>query len=170
MTTLSDMNVEIAPVDEHTGPARHFRIRLSSTARGARLARHLAAEQLTSWGWPYDCEGNRTASLLVAELAANAVRHGQVRGRDFALRLTLYAEDATLRIEVTDARPDRSPPAPRHAHSGRPRHGVGPGPAPGRVPVHPLGRDGGGPVHEDGVVRSPAGVTAVEERRRGSGA
>ncbi|MGA5111056.1 ATP-binding protein [Streptomyces pseudogriseolus] len=53
-----------------------------------------------------------TASLLVAELAANAVRHGRARGRDFVLRLTLYAEDATLRIEVTDARPDRSVPLP----------------------------------------------------------
>ncbi|MCI3151256.1 ATP-binding protein [Streptomyces sp. GB4-14] len=106
------MNVETAPVDEHTGPARHFRIRLSATARGARLARHLAAEQLDTWGWPYDSEGNRTASLLVAELATNAVRHGRARGRDFALRLTLYAEDETLRIEVTDARPDRSPPLP----------------------------------------------------------
>ncbi|MEV5234969.1 ATP-binding protein [Streptomyces pseudogriseolus] len=106
------MNVEIAPVHEHTGPAHHFRIRLSATARGARLARHLTAEQLDRWGWPYDSEGNGTASLLVAELAANAVRHGRARGRDFALRLTLYAEDATLRIEVTDARPDRSVPLP----------------------------------------------------------
>ncbi|MFD7701318.1 ATP-binding protein [Streptomyces caelestis] len=106
------MNVEIAPVDEHTGPVRRFRIRLSATARGARLARRLTAEQLASWGRPYDSEGNRTASLLVAELATNAVRHGRARGRDFVLRLTLYAEDATLRIEVTDARPDRRPPAP----------------------------------------------------------
>lgn len=105
------MNVEIAPVDEHTGPARHFRIRLSPTARGARLARHLTAGQLDSWGWPYDSDGNRTASLLVAELAANAVRHGRAQGRDFGLRLTLYPPD-TLRIEVTDARPDRRPPAP----------------------------------------------------------
>ncbi|WP_345584771.1 ATP-binding protein [Streptomyces prasinosporus] len=104
------MNVEIAPVDEHAGPVRHFRIRLSATARGARLARHLTAGQLASWGLPYDSEGNRTASLLVAELATNAVRHGRVRGRDFGLRLTLYGEDATLRIEVTDARPDRRPP------------------------------------------------------------
>ncbi|MEW1685010.1 ATP-binding protein [Streptomyces sp. NPDC093594] len=105
------MNVEIDPVDEHTGPVRHFRIRLSATAGGARLARHLAAGHLAAWGWPYDAEGNRTASLLVAELATNAVRHGRVRGRDFALRLTLYAEDATLRIEVTDARADRRPPS-----------------------------------------------------------
>ncbi|MFB7929523.1 MULTISPECIES: ATP-binding protein [unclassified Streptomyces] len=48
----------------------------------------------------------------MAELAANAVRHGQVRGRDFRLRLTLHADDPALRIEATDARPDRRPPAP----------------------------------------------------------
>lgn len=106
------MNVDIAPAVEHTGPTRHFSIRLSATTRGARLARHLAAEQLASWGWPYDTEANRTAALLVAELAANAVVHGHVRGRDFRLRLTLHPADATLRIELTDARSDRRPPAP----------------------------------------------------------
>lgn len=112
MATLSDMNVEIAPPTEHTGPTRHFSIRLSATTRGARLARHLAAEQLASWGWPYDTEANRTSALLVAELATNAVVHGRVAGRDFRLRLTLHPEDATLRIELTDARPDRRPPTP----------------------------------------------------------
>ncbi|MFK4152188.1 ATP-binding protein [Streptomyces fungicidicus] len=105
------MNVDIAPTTGHTGPA-HFSIRLSATARGARLARHLSAEQLALWGWPYDSEGNRTASLLVAELAANAAVHGRVTGRDFGLRLTFHPKDATLRIELTDARPDRRPPAP----------------------------------------------------------
>ncbi|WP_155060271.1 ATP-binding protein [Streptomyces blattellae] len=99
-------------------PTRHFTIRLSSTPRGARLARRLAAGQLDSWGWPYDTEANRTATLLVAELAANAVLHGRVRGRDFRLRLTLYPEGATLRIEVSDARPDRRPPAPGTLPSG----------------------------------------------------
>lgn len=106
------MNVDIAPTGEHVGPARHFTIRLSATPRGARLARHLSAERLASWGWPYDSEANRTAALLVAELAANAAVHGRVTGRDFRLRLTLHPEDATLRIELTDARPDRRPPAP----------------------------------------------------------
>ncbi|OSP27818.1 hypothetical protein B7767_40910 [Streptomyces sp. 13-12-16] len=106
------MNVDIVPPVEHVDPVRHFSIRLSATARGARLARHLSAEQLASWGWPYDSEANRTASLLVAELAANAAVHGRVTGRDFRLRLTLHPEDATLRIELTDARPDRRPPTP----------------------------------------------------------
>jgi anti-sigma regulatory factor (Ser/Thr protein kinase) len=97
---------------QRTTLTSHFTIRLSPTPRGARLARHLAAEQLHSWGWPYDSEGNRTTALLVAELATNATLHGRQRGRDFRLRLTLYPEGPTLRIEVTDPRPDRRPPAP----------------------------------------------------------
>ncbi|CAM5226186.1 ATP-binding protein [Streptomyces aurantiogriseus] len=103
------MNVEIA---QPTPTTRHFTVRLSATPRGARLARHLAAEQLDTWGWPYAADANGTATLLVAELAANAVRHGRERGRDFRLRLTLHPEDTTLRIEVTDARPGRRPPTP----------------------------------------------------------
>ncbi|MEU0340969.1 ATP-binding protein [Streptomyces bobili] len=115
------------PADaEHTAPTRHFAIRLSATPRGARLARRLAVAQLETWGWPYATDANGTAALLVAELAANAVRHGRERGRDFRLRLTLYRADATnrpathrlgrrrfdtLRIEVTDARPGDRPPA-----------------------------------------------------------
>ncbi|WP_328767718.1 ATP-binding protein [Streptomyces sp. NBC_00286] len=89
-------------------------IRLSATRRGARLARRLAPGQLDTWGWPYDGEPNRTATLLVAELAANAALHGHVKGRHFRLRLALHPADdhATLRIEVTDARPDRRPPDP----------------------------------------------------------
>ncbi|MGI5429582.1 ATP-binding protein [Streptomyces sp. CA-179760] len=94
------------------GPTGDFGIRLSATPRGARLARRLAAEQLHRWGWSYDSEPNRTTSLLVAELATNAIRHGRARGRDFRLRLTLYSADPALRIEVTDPRPDRRPPAP----------------------------------------------------------
>lgn len=48
------------------------------------------------------------ARLLVAELAANAVRHGRVPGRDFRLTL-LVTPPATLRIEVTDTRWERLP-------------------------------------------------------------
>lgn len=119
------MNADIAPV-ERAAPTGHFTLRLSTTPRGARLARRLAAERLHSWGWAYDTEGNRTATLLVAELATNAVLHGRLRGRDFRLRLTLYPEDRTLgtprtlRIEVTDARADRRPPAPGALPSASP--------------------------------------------------
>lgn len=106
------MNVEIA----HRGAPDadcQFAIRLFATRRGARLARHLTAQQLDAWGWPYDTEANRAAALLVAELAANAVLHGWVRGRDFRLRITLCPQEvAALRIELTDPRPDRRPPTP----------------------------------------------------------
>ncbi|ORT57353.1 ATP-binding protein [Streptomyces sp. CB03238] len=91
-------------------PAHHFEMRFSSTPRGARLARRLSAERLDAWGVPYATDAHDTLTLLVAELAANAVRHGRVPGRDFLLRLT--AHDATVRIEVTDTRGERLPAPP----------------------------------------------------------
>ncbi|MFF6810254.1 ATP-binding protein [Streptomyces sp. NPDC012403] len=87
-------------------PARRGRRRaLSSTPRGARLARLLAVDTRRSWGLPHE-----RASHVVAELAANAANaatHGRLPGRSF--RLTLYVVGATLRIEVTDTRGDRMP-------------------------------------------------------------
>lgn len=120
MTTLSDMNAEMSPPEtvghghraEVAPSPRHFTVRLSCARRGTRLARRLVCEQLDAWGWPYDSDANRTAALLVGELAANAILHGRAKGRDFRLRLTLHPEDSTLRIEVMDPRPDRRPPAP----------------------------------------------------------
>ena len=92
-----------------------FSVLLSSTPRGARLARLLATEQLRTLGLPLD-----PAEHIVAELAANAGAHGRIAGRDF--RLTLYVVDGTLRIEVTDTRGERLP-QPQHptpdAESGR---------------------------------------------------
>ncbi|MFB7498325.1 ATP-binding protein [Streptomyces sp. NPDC056161] len=104
---MGEVNADIAD-----STVRHSALLLSATPRGARLARHLAAEQVHSWGWTYDTEANRTVALLVTELAANAALHGRARGHGFRLRLTLYPADATLRIEVTDPRPDRRPPGP----------------------------------------------------------
>ncbi|MEV1024816.1 ATP-binding protein [Streptomyces sp. NPDC050264] len=101
---------------------RMFTQRLSSTPRGARLARVLVAQHLDDWGHPYGCDANDTLALLTAELAANAVRHGHVQGRDFQVRLTEYA-DRTLRVEVTDQRGERMP-CPR-AHTGEGEGGRG---------------------------------------------
>lgn len=84
----------------------HLRIQLSATRRGARLARLLTERQLDEWGVPFE-----EAAQVVAELAANAVLHARVRGRDFRLGLQLY-DDGTLRIEMTDARGDRIPRTP----------------------------------------------------------
>ncbi|MEV7521556.1 ATP-binding protein [Streptomyces sp. NPDC091371] len=92
MATLSDVIPQL--VD--------FHVQLSATPRGARLARLLAVEQLRGWGLPL-----HDPAHIVAELAANAVTHGRVPGRDFRLALTV-APDVLL-IEVTDTRGDRIP-------------------------------------------------------------
>ncbi|MUT89757.1 ATP-binding protein [Streptomyces sp. Z38] len=124
-----------APENHLARPVRNLSLQLSSTPRGARLARLLTTEQLRTWGLP-----SHPAELIVGELAANAVTHGRVPGRDF--RLLLYVVGDTLRIEVTDTRGDRLP-CPQHsaddAASGRglllvealaDRWGVVPGPPP----------------------------------------
>ncbi|MGV4928754.1 ATP-binding protein (plasmid) [Streptomyces sp. BHT-5-2] len=91
-----------------------FAMRFTSTRRGARLARRLASHRLDEWGYPYETEINESVSAVVGELAANAVRHGHVPGRDFALRLTVSvaaAETRALRfrVEVSDTRSERLP-------------------------------------------------------------
>ncbi|MCL3995819.1 ATP-binding protein [Streptomyces lavenduligriseus] len=84
-----------------------FSMRFTSTPRGARLARRLVSQRLDEWGHPYDGPANETVTLIAAELASNAVRHGHVSGRDFRLRLT--ASDDALRLEVSDTRSERLP-------------------------------------------------------------
>ncbi|MBO0914572.1 ATP-binding protein [Streptomyces laculatispora] len=91
-------------------PVRTFSQLLSSTPRGARLARLLTVTELQSWDAPPDL--TERAELVVAELAANAVIHGRVPGRDFRLALAYAPPAEHLRIEVTDARGDRRPELP----------------------------------------------------------
>ena len=86
---------------------RTFTQRLSATPRGARLARHLALDHLREWGLPYDTPVAEAVAVIVAELAANAVTHGRVPGRDFELRLSLVT--GSVRIEVTDTRAEPLP-------------------------------------------------------------
>ncbi|MDQ0774711.1 anti-sigma regulatory factor (Ser/Thr protein kinase) [Streptomyces aurantiacus] len=96
-------------------PVGQFTVQLSSTPRGARLARLLATEQLRARGFPLD-----PARQIVAELAGNAATHGHVTGRDFQMALHLAAH--TLRIEMTDTRGDCLPhrqEAACDAESGR---------------------------------------------------
>ncbi|MGW1617955.1 ATP-binding protein [Streptomyces sp. NPDC002172] len=100
---------------EPTATTHHFRLTFPTSRHGAHTARHAAERWLVD---QRDCpevaasdEDAATASLLIAELAANAALHGCARDRDACLTLTLTA--GTLRIEVTDARGDRLPePAP----------------------------------------------------------
>ncbi|MEU2077633.1 ATP-binding protein [Streptomyces sp. NPDC013489] len=89
---------------------RVFTQRFSSTPRGARLARRLALHQLDRWKIPYGSGVSDAAALLVAELAANAVTHGRVPGRDFELTLS-YTPGLRLRIDVSDTRGERRPTA-----------------------------------------------------------
>ncbi|MEU5532837.1 hypothetical protein [Streptomyces sp. NPDC020362] len=88
-----------------------------ATRRGARLAHLLTERHLADRGVPFE-----EAVQVVAELAADAVLHGRVRGRDFRLGLKLR-DDGTLRIEVTDALGDRIPcaqdPAAQDSETGR---------------------------------------------------
>ncbi|MEU9005198.1 ATP-binding protein [Streptomyces sp. NPDC048551] len=108
-----------------SGPARTlvrvFTQRFSCTRRGARLARQLALVELHGWGVPEGTPLSDDAGLLVAELAANAVLHGRVPGRDFELRMTLL--EGVLRVEVSDARSDRRPEVRPPDH--RPGSGYG---------------------------------------------
>ncbi|WP_055691075.1 ATP-binding protein [Streptomyces prasinus] len=98
-----------APGEPTVGTA-HFRTMFPATAHGAHTARHAAERWLAAQqGRPEPAadDSTATASLLIAELTANAALHGRVRGRNARLALTLTP--ATLRIEVTDARGERLP-------------------------------------------------------------
>ncbi|MET8409439.1 ATP-binding protein [Streptomyces sp. NPDC005195] len=87
-----------------------FAQQLSSTRRGARLARLLTMERLTAWELsPGVME---RAEHVVAELAANAALHGRLQGRDFLLALTLDNVAGTLRIAVSDTRGECRPAIP----------------------------------------------------------
>jgi anti-sigma regulatory factor (Ser/Thr protein kinase) len=98
------VNTEIS-----TGSCEFSRL-IPASRLGAQLARKLAVGRLASWGVPYDGDVSQTVATVVAELAANAVTHGHVAGRDFELRLTIT--DRAIRIEVSDTRAERLPPSP----------------------------------------------------------
>ncbi|MEU9062706.1 ATP-binding protein [Streptomyces sp. NPDC048430] len=103
-------------------PTDTFEFRFSSTPRGARLARRLASHRVHEWGHRYGSEVNDTVSLVVGELAANAVTHGLVPGRDALLRLS-RVRGGRLRVEVGDTRgellPHPSIDLPADAETGR---------------------------------------------------
>lgn len=98
-------------------------MRFTSTRRGARLARHLAAERLDAWGLPYDSTATCNVELIVGELCANAVRHGCVAGRDFELQLAVLP--GLIRIDVSDARDEQFPPTTAEPPSGDAESGYG---------------------------------------------
>ncbi|MEN8653073.1 ATP-binding protein [Streptomyces sp. 21So2-11] len=109
------MHTDTRPSDaQPPTTVRVFKQSFSATHQAARLARLLAVHQLHTWGIPYGSEPSDNTALIVAELAANAVTHGRVPGRDFELRLALDGE-GVLRIEVSDARAERRPVPPHLA-------------------------------------------------------
>ncbi|WP_436992211.1 ATP-binding protein [Streptomyces sp. enrichment culture] len=68
------------------------------------LARRRTARLVGEWGYP-GVAGD--ASLIVSELAGNALLHGRVLGRLFRVHLMLTA--SVVRIEVSDARGEQCP-------------------------------------------------------------
>jgi len=93
----------------------------SPTPRGARRARLLAVHQLGDWGIPRATPTAEAVAVVTAELAANAAVHGRHRGRYFRLRLLL--KEHVVRIEVSDARPERPvPTAPAMDPAAAPVH------------------------------------------------
>ncbi|MFC8389798.1 ATP-binding protein [Streptomyces sp. NPDC057238] len=94
---------------QRPAPEREFTMRFTSTSRGARLARRLVSHRLDNWGHPYTTPVNETLTLITSELTTNAVRHAHVPGRDFHVQLTLV--EGIFRIEVTDTRDEKQPPA-----------------------------------------------------------
>ncbi|CAL2061213.1 MULTISPECIES: ATP-binding protein [Streptomyces] len=108
---------------EPTATTHHFRLTFSTSRHGAHTARHAAerwiADQQDCPESAADGETTATASLLIAELTANAA----LPGRHARLALTLTA--GTLRIEVTGARGDRLPePAPAGDGDGESERGL----------------------------------------------
>ncbi|GAA0632047.1 hypothetical protein GCM10009535_04610 [Streptomyces thermocarboxydovorans] len=98
----------VSPTGTAPATGQPFVLRFSATPRGARLARRLAAHQMDLWGWAYGTPVHDAVELVVAELAANAVTHGRVPGRDAELRLTRDRRGRVV-VEVSDVRGERRP-------------------------------------------------------------
>ncbi|KOV73816.1 hypothetical protein ADL00_03625 [Streptomyces sp. AS58] len=81
-----------------------------SSPRGAQRARRHAVRWLEERGWAPASDVSCAAALVVGELAANAVQHGRVAGREFGLRLVLDRAAGLLRVEVADAASARQLP------------------------------------------------------------
>jgi anti-sigma regulatory factor (Ser/Thr protein kinase) len=95
----------------------------SCTPRGARLARRLVANRMDAWGFAYDSQASESVTLVVAELAANAVTHGRVKGRDFRVRLLMRADEDVVRVEVSDGLTERLPVLRESADPGEENEG-----------------------------------------------
>ncbi len=102
------------PAPQLTASPRTFTQLLSSSRRGARLARLLTVSQLHSWG------AHRTSHsvlIVVAELAANSVLPGGLPGRSPSTRQAeVFVRAARLQAQKAPGpRCRRSSAADRHA-------------------------------------------------------
>lgn len=103
------------PDDDPRNACHTFSMRFTSSPRGARLARRLAVRRMEQWGHPPQSDFSCSVALVVGELSANAVSHGLVPGREFALDLAYDPSSSRIRVEVADANPTRPPAHPSPA-------------------------------------------------------
>ncbi|UCA52250.1 ATP-binding protein [Streptomyces sp. WA6-1-16] len=108
--------MEAPTTTQHPVTVRVFKHQYPADPHGARLARRVGLHKLHTWGVPYLSDASESAALIIGELAANAVTHGRVPGRNIELRLSHMPGDpetpGLLRIEVSDTRGERRPPGP----------------------------------------------------------
>ncbi|MGW1255741.1 ATP-binding protein [Streptomyces sp. NPDC002513] len=113
--STAPLAVQTVPLADRTRELPAFAEQFVSSPRGAQLARRLAVRCMEEWGHSPSSDASCAVALVVGELAANAVQHGRVPGRDFGLRLALDAAAGLVRIEVADAdsakRPPTAPPS-----------------------------------------------------------
>ncbi|MEU3599089.1 ATP-binding protein [Streptomyces sp. NPDC006798] len=95
---------------------RVFAQRLISSPRGAHRARALTRAHFRAWEIEHDAAYR--AEQVVAEFAANAVRHARVAGRGFKLGLSLDRLAGIVRVEITDPRGERLPRVPIEGYAG----------------------------------------------------
>ncbi|MFF9811682.1 ATP-binding protein, partial [Streptomyces coeruleorubidus] len=100
---------ETVALADRTRELPSFAEQFVSSPRGARLARRLAVRCMEEWGYPSASDLSCAVALVVGELAANAVQHGRVPGREFGLRLAVDAAAGLVRIEVADAASGKRP-------------------------------------------------------------
>ncbi|MES4905668.1 MULTISPECIES: ATP-binding protein [unclassified Streptomyces] len=94
--------------DPNDPVVHHDRVDYSPFPKSVTFARRYTAKLVAGWGHPALADD---AALIVSELAANAVLHGGIPGRNFRVQLTLTK--TLLRIAVSDAKGERLP-RPRH--------------------------------------------------------
>ncbi|MGW0985580.1 ATP-binding protein [Streptomyces sp. NPDC002486] len=112
------------PGDMPQRELRSLTLQFPSSPRGARLARRHAVRWMGERGHPPASDVSCAVALVVGELAANAVQHGRIPGREFGLLLALDRAAGVLRVEVADAAsakrlPTAAPASSPDGESGR---------------------------------------------------